>query len=99
VDVEHLGRAVLVEAPEPERRPQARRLDRDVDALAVEELVVAGRPHVLAEREADVGVDVVLRRAGGVVGGCLFAVDRAPREECTGLVELPARLRAAGSMR
>ncbi|CAH0247633.1 hypothetical protein SRABI76_03160 [Microbacterium oxydans] len=102
VDVEGLdavtGTALLDDgraAPEAERRPEPGRLDRDISTLAAEELLVAGRPHVLAQREADVGVDVVLRRAGGVVGRGLLAVDRAPGEQCTSLVQL--RRTTAGS--
>ena len=96
VDVERLLAVAVARAPEAERRPQARGLDRDVDALAVEELDVARRADVLREREAHVGVDVVLRGPGRVVRRGLFAVDRAPREERAVLVEL---VRAAAGRR
>ena len=49
--------------------------------LAHHELVVAGGLDVLHEGVRDVGVDVVLRGAGRVVGGRLLAVDRPPREQ------------------
>ena len=65
-----------------------------------QQLRVAGHPDVLVQRVGDVGVDVVLRGAGGVVGGRLMAVDRAPREQGSGAADLlRARRRASGSMR
>ena len=88
VDVERVLAVAVARAPEAERVPQPRGLDGDVDALAVEELDIPRRPHVLREREAHVGVDVVLRGARRVVRRCLFAVDRPPGEERAGLVEL-----------
>ncbi len=57
---------------------------------------VAGRADVLHQRVGDVGVDVVLRGAGRVVGRRLLAVDRAPREHRAALVHLAAPGRAAG---
>ena len=57
-------------------------------ASAGEEVVVAGGADVLAQRVGDVGVDVVLRGAGRVVGRRLLAVDGAPREERAALGQL-----------
>ncbi|CAH0211428.1 hypothetical protein SRABI128_01981 [Microbacterium sp. Bi128] len=98
VDVERVRLAVgaVARAPEAEGRPQSCRVDGDVDALAGEELLVTGRADVLRQCEGHVGVDVVLRGAGGVVRRGLFAVDRAPREEGTGLVELVGALAGRG---
>ena len=91
---------LAVVAPEAEVGPQPGGLDEDLDALAHEEVDVAGGVDVLLERVGDVGVDVVLRGAGGVVGRRLLAVDRAPREQRAALVELARRARrAAGSIR
>ncbi len=54
--------------------------------------VVAGGAHVLAQGERDVGVDVVLSGAGGVVRRGLLAVDRPPGKQRTALGQV---LRAA----
>ena len=71
---------------------------------SLEEVVVARNVDVLAQGVGDVGVDVVLRGAGRVVGGRLTAVDRPPGEERAFLVHfarpLPARLvKAVGAAR
>ena len=73
---------------EPEVVPQPGGLDEDLGALVGQEVDVAGGVEVALEGEHDVGVDVVLRRAGGVVGRRLLAVDRAPRVQPADLVEL-----------
>ena len=79
-------------SPSSRQKPRSahmpRRLDQDVDALAAHEVLVAAGRDVLAQRVGDVGVDVVLRGAGGVVGRRLLAVDRAPREERAALGEV-----------
>ena len=79
---------VAVLAPEAEVLPHPRGLDEDVDRPAGEVVPVAGGLDVLHEGVRDVGVDVVLRRAGRVVGGRLEPVDGAPREQGAALVEL-----------
>ena len=74
--------------PEAEVGPHPGRLDEHVDALAHHEVVIARGLYVLAESEGDVGVDVVLRRACGVVRRSLLAVDGAPRVERPGVGQL-----------
>ena len=76
VDVE---RVLAVAPPEAQVRPHPGGLDQHVDALACEELLVPGGLDVGAQGEGDVGIDVVLRGAGGVVRRRLLAVDGAPR--------------------
>ncbi|MDF2574998.1 MAG: hypothetical protein K0S05_1910, partial [Agromyces sp.] len=85
VDVEYV---VGVRSPEAEVLPHPRGLDEDVDRTSREEVLVAGGRDVLAQRIRDVGVDVVLRGAGGVVRRRLLSVDRAPGEQGAVLVEL-----------
>ena len=64
----------------PERPPEPRRLDEQLDAAARARTRVAGRGDVAAHRVGDVGVDVERRRAGRPVPRALLAADRAPRE-------------------
>ena len=90
VDVELLRAVGAVEA---EVLPQPGRLDEDLGALAGEELDVAAGVEVALEGERDRRVDVVLRRAGGVVGRRLLAVDRAPRVQRAALAQLGRPLR------
>jgi hypothetical protein len=61
--------------------PQPRGLDQKVHAFAVHEVLITAGGDVLAEGIGDVCVDVILRRAGRVIGRCLLAVDRTPGEE------------------
>ena len=78
--------ALTGEAAEIE--PEAGGLDEHLGAVAVQEVAVAGGVDVFAQRVHDVGVDVILRGAGGVVGRCLVAVDGAPGEAGAGMAEL-----------
>ena len=82
VDVE-----LAVAVVEAQVLPQTRRLDEDLGAVGVHELLVAGGQRVAPHGVADVSVDVVLRGAGLVVGTRLLAVDRPPREQCAALAE------------
>ena len=81
-------RRVRVVAPETQVGPHPRGLHEDVDAVAHQEGGVAAGVDVLHQGVGDVGVDVDLRRTGGVVGRGLLAVDRAPREERSALGHL-----------
>ncbi len=85
MDVERLRSVARVE---PEVGPQPGRLDEDLGAFVSEEVDVAGRLEVPAEGEHHRRVDVVLRRAGGVVRRCLLAVDRPPRIQRPDLAHL-----------
>ena len=76
--------------------PQAGGFDQDLRALVRHEVDVAGCFEVAPHREHDCGVDVVLRRAGRVVGGGLLAVDRAPREQRADLAHLSGALAGGG---
>ena len=98
VDVE-VGLAVLV-APEAQVGPEPGGLDEDVDAprgRGSRRSPVA--PTYWLRRVGDVGVDVVLRGAGRVVGRRLLAVDRAPREERALLGQLAGPLARRGQQR
>src|SRR6476659_5780420 len=87
MDVEATATGAVL-APEAEISPQSRGLDKNVHALAVHEILIAAGRDVFAQGVRDVGVDVVLRRAGRVIGRCLLTVDRTPREERTALGKL-----------
>ncbi len=77
--------AVVVE---PETSPHASRFNQQLGAELGEHLGVSGHVDVALQGVGDVGVEVVLRRARLVVRRCLFAGDRAPREQRPRLVEL-----------
>ena len=83
----NVERPLTVVRPEAEIGPEAGRLHQDLGALVSQEVDVACRLEIPDEGEHHGGVDVVLRRAGRVVGRCLLAVDRAPRVERAALVE------------
>ena len=70
------ARAVVV----PERTPETRRLDEQLEADPRCELRVPGDGRVAERRVGDVGADVERGRARGPVPGALLAADRAPRE-------------------
>ena len=84
VDVE----AALGPAEEAKVGVQPCGLDQHRQGLADEEPGVTAHVGVLADREGHVRVDVVLRRAGSVVGRSLLAVDGAPGEEGAALGHL-----------
>jgi hypothetical protein len=73
--------AAVGRAEEPEVDPQPGGLDEDLRPDLGEQDAVAAHVDVALDRVRDVGVDVVLRRAGRVVGRRLLAVDRPPREQ------------------
>ena len=73
--------AILRRVKEADGYPEPGRTQQDLHALAHEEFLVLGGIEVLHQREGHVRVDVILRRAGGVVRGGLVPVNRAPREE------------------
>ncbi len=73
------SRAVVT--PEAQVCPQSCCLDQDVDALFDHEVLVVRGPHVFDQGMRHVGVDMVLRGAGGEVCRSFLAVDGAPREQ------------------
>ena len=84
--------AVLALGEEPQvvptaarSRPASRRRSSSRNSTSPRDL------DVLPQRVGDVGVDVVLRGAGRVVGGGLLAVDRPPREQSAPLADSRAR--------
>ena len=72
----------------PQVRPQAGGLEHDLGATLEQERPVAGRRDVLPDRVGDVGVDVVLGRAGGEVRRRLLPSDGAPRIQRAALAHL-----------
>ena len=73
----------------------SRAVSTTTSAPAQDEVQVARDVDVLAHGVRDVGVDVVLRRAGRVPGRGLLAADRPPRIERPAVTGLP-RPRASG---
>ena len=77
--------------------PDARGIHHQLGAVLDEKGLVAGGLDVVLHRMRDVGVQVVLRGAGGEVGRAFLAGDRAPREQRTAPVcELPRALARRG---
>ena len=74
--------------PQKPRSAHIRAVSNQVSIASRAGSPVAGRVDVLAQRIGDVGVDVVLRGTGRVVGRRLLAVDRAPREQGAVLLKL-----------
>src|SRR6516165_481202 len=70
-------------------QPKPRRFHEHLGTAVPQELLVAGRLHVLAQRIHDVGVDVVLRGPGGVVCRSFFPADGAPREHGSSMAQFP----------
>src|SRR5581483_595897 len=79
VDAESAPQVVV-----PERAPEARRLDEDLEPDLALEALVAGDPRVADRGRGDVGVDVERRGPGGPVTRALLAVDRAPGKRRAG---------------
>src|SRR4030095_12510272 len=73
--------STAVLTPEAEVGPESGSLDQDVDTLLIHEVLIPAGGDVLAKGVGNIGIDVVLRCPGRVVGRCLFAVDRTPGEE------------------
>ena len=67
--------------------------------MRAQEIDVTGGRHVAIDGVRHIGIDVVLGGAGGIVGGGLLAVDRAPRVERASLAHHLGRAcgRRAGS--
>ena len=80
----------------PERAPEPRGLDQELEPDLPVERLVAGRGVVARDGVADVCVDVERRRAGGPVAGALLAADRPPRERRAARGRAGRRARARG---
>ena len=74
-------KAILRGVKEADGYPEPGRTQQDLHTLPHEEFLIPGGVEVLHQREGHVRVDVILRRARGVVRGGLVPVNRAPREE------------------
>ncbi len=74
-------RAALGRIMEADRQPDPRGLDQHCAAARLEDRSVAGRREIGLERVGDIGVDVILRRAGGEIGRAFVPADRPPRIE------------------
>ena len=72
----------------PERAPQTRSLDENVDAHIVPEGLVSCSLDVLEYREGDIRIDVKCRRSGRPIARALFAVNRSPRKGSPGQIEI-----------
>lgn len=79
IDAEALAVTLRVGA---EVEPETRGLDQHLRTVVAQEVLVAGDVHVLANGVSDVGVDVVLGRAGGIIGRGFVTVDGAPGKGC-----------------
>ena len=83
VDAEGAGGVVVTEVG-----PQPSRLDQELHAVGLHELVVPGGVVVAQDRVGDRGVDVEGGRARGPVAGALVAGDGPPRERRPGEAEV-----------
>ena len=83
VDAEGAGGVVVAEVG-----PQPSRLDQELHAVGLHELVVPGGVVVAQDRVGDRGVDVEGGRARGPVAGALVAGDGPPREGRPGEAEV-----------
>jgi len=90
------GDAVDAEAPlrivVPERAPEPRGLDQQLEPGLELERVVLGRRQIADDGVGDVRSDVEARGACRPVGRAFLAADRAPRERCARKAELVGAL-------
>ena len=64
--------AFLARGEEAEVIPEARGLDQDLRAITPKELIVATDLHILSQGICDIGIDMILRGASGIVGEALY---------------------------
>ncbi|KAL0571810.1 hypothetical protein ABG067_009320, partial [Albugo candida] len=72
--------------------PDPRGLCKHLAALVDQEGGVAGRGVVQADREGDVGIDVILRGSTGIMRRGLVAGDRTPRKQRAAVMAQRARI-------
>src|SRR5262245_4959335 len=89
------GHAIYAEAPplalreKPEVVPEPSRFDQDLGAVTAEEFLVPTDLHVFSQGIGDIGVYVILRGAGRIIGRRFLAVDGPPGERGAAVAELP----------